>query len=63
VSARLATAVLLWSPAAARACPVCFAADERVAWFYGVSTTMLSLLPFVVVAAVVGVAVLLNRDA
>lgn len=54
-------AALLSVPSVAAACPVCFAADERTAWVYRLSTLVLSLLPFALVAAVAGTAVLLER--
>jgi hypothetical protein len=57
-----ALAALLAWPAAAGACPVCFATDERVAWFYRLSTLGLSLLPFAVVALGAGIAIRLARD-
>lgn len=62
MSARLGAAALLVLPVAANACPVCFAADERAAWIYGVSTWMLSLLPFAIVGALAVVVHRMNRE-
>lgn len=50
---------LVAHPTVAAACPVCFDADERVAWFYRLSTALLSLLPF----AIVGIATIVWRSA
>jgi len=61
VSVHRVAVALLCAPGAAAACPVCFAADERTAWVYRLSTLVLSLLPFALVAAVAGAAVLLER--
>jgi len=53
---------LLVVPMAAAACPVCFDADERVAWFYRLSTAFLSLLPFAIVGLVGAIAWRSARD-
>lgn len=54
------TALLL--PAAARACPNCYAASPgRVLNTYYLSTLLLSLLPFVIIAAVAVVGLRLYR--
>lgn len=62
MTTRLLAVAAVAAPAAARACPVCFAADERVAWVYRVSTVGLSLLPFALVGLVAVLAVRFGRD-
>lgn len=54
---------LLAHAACATACPVCFDADARVAWFYRLSTVFLSLLPFAIVGLVATVAWRFGPDA
>jgi hypothetical protein len=58
-----ATGVLLAAaPGAAVACPVCFDANSQSIWFYQLSTTMLSLLPFGIIGGVALVAWRLARQ-
>jgi hypothetical protein len=52
VTARLIAFVVTLTPAAARACPVCFDPNEENRWAFIVTTVLLSTLPLVMVGGI-----------
>ncbi len=55
--------LLLQSPVAATACPMCYgSSSSRVLDIYYLSTLLLSLLPFAIVAAIVAVGLHIKRQ-